>query len=362
MTLLNPITLLLATWTFLAETFEGLLNLTFRRPSPKFRPLPDTIERTYIDSPGGGLEFLISTPQRADDKSLPVLFQHGGFGHASVWLEWMLYLQQHYGGRTYAASVRGHGASYVPSSWFRTVWLTKHDDIAGDVRLAIEEVKRREGGREPIVVGHSAGGEMLQYLLAKKMVTHMPALGLIGAVPHFGSAVVFENWLKVDSMMWVRGLVFMLNHPKSTLSTPELMRRVFFGPDFVDQERMKEFWKWSADVECLQWPMMSLGKQRNGRPEWLEVRDIVKGLKTQRRSIEQVFVLVGSEDAIMMGTSERMVAEYTAALQQRAKEEGGKASRVRFAEIERAGHHVQNDVQWEEAAEALLDWLRQVSN
>lgn len=185
---------IIAWWS---ETLRGLWNLHFRRTQPKYHPLPDSITRTYIETAANDpLELLVCGPaQRPARRSPPVLFMHGGFGHASVWLPWLTYLHAHsYGGALYAVSARGHGGNYKPASWFRMVWLTGHDDIARDLVAAYDAVVAREDGVAPILVGHSAGGELSQDVLAKGMVKRTPALRLIDTVPHFGIGAVFETW------------------------------------------------------------------------------------------------------------------------------------------------------------------------
>lgn len=342
--------MLTSIWGFICETVEGQWRLHFRRTPPKYRPLPDYVRRLEIAGPGGTLELLFCEPENFEPTSKPVLFQHGGFGHASVWLEWMGYLHHHYGGRTYALSLRGHGASYQPSSWFSMVWLTKFDHLANELLGAIATVKDREG-INPVLVAHSAGGAISQYVLAKGWV-HLPALGLIGHVPHYGITPVFTNWGNFDRSMYLRGF-FHFQHPKSTLSTTRLTRNAFFGPDFTI-EQTKEFEKWSADYESMWWPLGCLGTTKNGQATWLEAQDIVRSIETNTGG-DRVLILVGSEDMLMKGTSDRCVAEYRSALKQ-----VNDKSEVRFVEIERAGHHVQNDAQRDQAAEALTAWLRQV--
>lgn len=75
--------------------------------------------------------------------------------------------------------------------------------------------------------------------------------------------------------------------------------------------------------------------------------------------------MLGSGDKIMQCTHDRMVAEYVEALKKLGQDKKGRekeqaSTGVRLIEVNRAGHHLQNDVQCEEGAEALLDFLKQV--
>ena len=152
-----------------------------------FHPTPSNFTCTFVKTQAGDIELLIAEPSRPDREAAPIFFVHGGNGHASVWLEWMTHLSETYGARTYAYSLRNHGASF-PVPYFRMVWRTSLDELASDLTSAIDEATTREG-KEPIVVAHSSGGGLAQYVLSKSLVKAR-ALVLVGAVPHFGNVHV----------------------------------------------------------------------------------------------------------------------------------------------------------------------------
>ena len=103
---------------------------------------------------------------------------------SQIRLEWMTCLSDHYGARTYAYSLRNHGASFaVP--YFQMVWRTSFDDLASDLMAAINETQQREK-QELVFVAHSSGGGLSQYVLSEGLV-NARALALVGAVPHFGN-------------------------------------------------------------------------------------------------------------------------------------------------------------------------------
>lgn len=110
-----------------------------------YHPLPTGVQRDFVSTPLGKLEVLVSKPRNPSDKQPPVLIVHGGFDHASVWLEWMTNLSEHHLVRTYAVSVSNYGASYMCSSWVRMVYQTSLDDMAFDVMVAVHQVEEREG-------------------------------------------------------------------------------------------------------------------------------------------------------------------------------------------------------------------------
>lgn len=109
----------------------------------------------------------------------------------------MRILQQH-GYTCYAVSLRGHGESWNPGFW-RMTWGTSLEDLAQDVRcvwegvLLSEEKRRRSDSKEfeeitaamPVLIGHSSGGGLAQYVLSEGIV-QAEALVLCAAIPGFG--------------------------------------------------------------------------------------------------------------------------------------------------------------------------------
>jgi pimeloyl-ACP methyl ester carboxylesterase len=174
---------------YLLEAFTSMLNLSWTQ-NPSYHTLPNNIHREFVKTPSGEVELLVSPPSLEQGLSTsskpPVLFVHGGLGHASVWLPWMTYLRRkHYAGTTYAVSVRGHGASWAPRFW--QMWaLTTKDDVATDVVAAINEIEKREEGKRVVLVGHSAGGGLSQLILSNGLAKAQ-GLALIAAIPNFGS-------------------------------------------------------------------------------------------------------------------------------------------------------------------------------
>ena len=154
---------------YLLDSFISLFSLRWTQ-TPDFHLLPSIVDRTFVKTRSGDIELLVSLPRSescpsAGNSKPPVLFVHGGFGHASVWLPWMTYLhREHYDGTTYAVSVRAHGTSWAPGFWRMWALATKNI-LARDV-AAIEEIERREGGEKVVLVGHSSGGGLSQFILS----------------------------------------------------------------------------------------------------------------------------------------------------------------------------------------------------
>jgi pimeloyl-ACP methyl ester carboxylesterase len=175
---------------YFLDSFRSLFSLRWTQ-SPAFHPLPSSVNRTFVKTRSGNIELLVSSPSSESYPPTgiskpPVLFVHGGFGQASVWLPWMTYLHsKHYDGTTYAVSIRGHGASWTPGFWQMCALATK-DVLATDVVAAIKEIERREGGKKVVLVGHSSGGGLSQLILSNGLAKAQ-GLALVAAIPNFGS-------------------------------------------------------------------------------------------------------------------------------------------------------------------------------
>jgi len=171
----------------------------FFRPPPRHpSPLPEGVERLFADTPSGKIEILYAAPkgEAVGQDDSPIFFVHGGMGSAWVWLEYMTYLSAR-GVPCYAVSMRGHGESWCPS-YLRMVWLTTKRDLADDVVAGIRFVQAREGGKEVVLVGHSSGGGLSQFILSQGDVS-VKGLALMGAVPGFGSYVPCHIGLRTDA-------------------------------------------------------------------------------------------------------------------------------------------------------------------
>ena len=116
------------------------------------------------------LSKLPSSPQNAP----PVLFVHGGWCGAWCWAERFLPYFASCGFAAHALSLRGHGAS-EPAS--RPDYADVLDYVA-DVERAIEHLSC-----DPVLVGHSMGGFVLQHYLGRHSA---PATVLMASVPHRG--------------------------------------------------------------------------------------------------------------------------------------------------------------------------------
>jgi pimeloyl-ACP methyl ester carboxylesterase len=155
----------------------------FRAPKEELPALPEGIVRNWVQTPGGQIEVLSARPSSPTSKA-PIVFAHGGMTGAWVWIEYMQYLSKQ-GIPCYAVSCRGHGSSWKPS-YFRMMYFTTRRMLADDLLAGLGWAQKLEGGRDVLLVGHSSGGGLSQYVLSDKNV-RVKGLALLGAVPGSGS-------------------------------------------------------------------------------------------------------------------------------------------------------------------------------
>ncbi|KAI1305422.1 Alpha/Beta hydrolase protein [Xylaria venustula] len=227
-------------------------HLHWRRPSTPPAPPPPGTTRTFISTPKGDLELLCAkpvTPSPALDRIPPVVFAHGGMGFAWVWHDYMRYLANH-GITSYAVSARGHGASWHPS-FLRMLYGTTKRELADDFVAGTRAVQEWEG-REVVLVGHSSGGGLCQFILSEGDV-RARGLALLGAVPGTGSFSVYMNWWRLDPWFTIRTLLHGW-HSNSPLSHAYLIKRVFFSSDYPD-DKLAEFQSHLNRYESFLWPL-----------------------------------------------------------------------------------------------------------
>ncbi|KAK3387565.1 Alpha/Beta hydrolase protein [Podospora didyma] len=358
--------------------------------SSLLQALPAGIERFFIPTSGGGeIEILYAQPRcgrgnetrrsaigtTGDDVSpspSPLFFAHGGMGGAFIWLEYMQFFSAR-GIPCYAVSTRGHGNSWYPS-YLRMVYGTTKRMLADDLVAGILWAQEREGGgKEVVLVGHSSGGGLSQFILSEQDVK-VKGLALIGAVPGLGSASVYGNWCLLDPWFLLR-MLFHGGHPNSPLSHPALTRKVFFS-EAVSDAYMESFQRRMNTYESLLWPLGMFRAFVNPQ----KLLEQISSFSSRGTGQQRILVLFGGGDKIMtFPIMEKLANTYRKAISSLAGQkklddrvddtvenipgEGDQDTAgqgVRFCVVTGAGHHVQNDVNWEVGAKKLLTFYEQL--
>jgi alpha-beta hydrolase superfamily lysophospholipase len=154
------------------------------------------------------------------------------------------------------------------------------------------------------------------------------------------------NWAKLDPWFTIR-LPFHLWHSNSPLSHPRLVQRAFFG-DKYPLASVVEFQRHMNRYESYLWPFSMM------KP-FASAGSILEPIARDGLGGAEVLVMGGSQDAIVTPD----VIEKTAAYYRKAGEQVGKEVLIEL--IDGAGHHLQNDVQWEDGAAKLLAFIKGVA-
>ena len=186
------------------------------------------------------------------------------------------------------------------------------------------------------------------------------------SLPSYG---VYFNWWRLDPVFTVR-MILHGWHPNSPLSHPALTKRAFFSHLIPDtylvqfQERMNAY-------ESFWWPIGMM------RP-FVDASSILQQI-TGWGSGQKILVLAAGGDNLMqVPIMRRLAAFYRTAYAQLISEKKieGEADDIRktagrlhlddaghgtqFTVVPLAGHHLQNDVQWEDGAKRLLNFYNQL--
>ncbi|KAH9893889.1 alpha/beta-hydrolase [Xylariomycetidae sp. FL2044] len=337
--------------------------LAWRRPSGLPTPPPEGIDRTYVETPGGDIELLCARPSVPTLNTPPVVFAHGGMGCALLWVPYMRYLAAR-GVTSYAVSVRGHGASWHPS-FLRMLYTVTKRQLGDDLVAGIRAVQQREGSKV-VLVGHSSGGGLSQFILSEGDVK-VRALALLGAVPGTGSWRVYLNWARFDPWFAIR-MLFHGWHSNSPLSHPFLVRRAFFSSDYPE-DKVLRFQSFLCSYESFLWPLGMMFP-------FVDAKRLLQNIVAWGNS-PRILIMSGTDDMLMTrnvqvkaaetyrNVFQGMIAEKNLEADEDAvtylDEEGGMDSvsrGVHLAWVPGAGHHLQNDTTWEIGAQKLFAFLQ----
>ena len=240
----------------------------------------------------------------------PLLFVHGSCHAAWCWDEHFLPYFAEHGFDAYALSLRGHGASAAP----RSLRWTSIASYVADVEQVAEDLPR-----EPVVIGHSLGGLIVQRLLERR---RLPGAVLVAPAPRRGKGRGAVRLVRRAPLLATRLLLTL--EPRTLFSTPELCRRLLFSP--------------TTSEETVNRCVALVG--RESFRAWLEM--LVVRLDAQRIGSNPILILGAERDRLISGDALRATAtDYGADLTM----------------IPDMGHDMMLEDTWQEAAGAMLDWL-----
>jgi len=177
------------------------------------------------------------------------------------------------------------------------------------------------------------------------------------------------NWWLLDPFFNIR-LIFHFFHPNSPLSHPALTKQVFFS-NAVSDDYVLKFQARTSAYESYLWPFGMMKPFTNP----LNIIRQISGWG----SSDRLLVLFGSGDKLMTAPIMQKLARFyrNAVIQLSGHKKidvaddgvtklGGDGDLdehgqgVRYCVVPVAGHHLQNDVQWEVGAKKLLEFYEQL--
>lgn len=159
---------------------------------------------------------------------------------------------------------------------------------------------------------------------------------------------VYRAWWRMDPWFLPRLYLRDWWHPRSPLSSSELVKGAFFCPSFP-LAQVRPFEKLLSETESYVWPVNIMFRG------FIDTRRVLMGCK------RRVFVLAGELDRLMrVEFMERMAAEYRGALRGMERDGGDVRGKVGFEVVRGSGHHVMNDLRWEEGVEIVEGWLEEL--
>lgn len=225
---------------------------------------------------------LIKEEPVSDAHPTPILFVHGMWHAAWCWAEHFLPYFAKQGYRSYALSLRGHGAS---DGRERLRW-TSLNDYVSDVDQVIKRMER-----PPVLVGHSMGGMTVQ----KYLESHeAPAAVMLASAPPKGVIAATMRVFQRHPLAFVKANLTLSMYP--VVSTEGLAQEAFFSAD-MSEEKVREYFSLLQDEsyrayldmlglnlptpEAVKTPMLVLGAARDTMISAVEVEETARAYDTK---------------------------------------------------------------------------------
>ena len=168
---------------------------------------------------------VISRSPKKQEHTVPILFVHGAWHAAWCWQDTFLEYFSENGWEVHALSLRGHGESEGREKlrwWSIADYVSDVAQIAGSL------------DREPIVVGHSLGGLVVQ----KYLESHSAAAAvLLASVPPSGILRFNLRIIRRHPLVWLLMNALMSAYP--LVAKPEYAREWFFSPGISGEQLVR---------------------------------------------------------------------------------------------------------------------------
>ena len=256
------------------------------------------------------LEVISHEPARRA-KSNPILFVHGMWQGAWAWEKYFLPYFSDQGYTAQALSLRGHGKSECAGS---IRWVGLKDYVADVMQVA------EKFATEPILIGHSMGGLIVQKYLEIKTP---PAAVLLASAPPSGLLSSTIAFVKRRPLAFLKSTLTL--SPEPLIETPNLYREMFFSDGLSES--------------CLQ------AYFENVKPESYRVLLDMIGLDLPRakQSATPVLVIGATRDQSVLPSTYAITAKTY------------QTSPIMFE----MAHNMMLEADWLLVAERILSWLRE---
>ncbi|WP_417828769.1 alpha/beta hydrolase [Thalassospira sp.] len=257
------------------------------------------------------LEIFRRSPTSAPKSKHPLVFIHGAYTGAWCWNEHFLTWFADRGFETVAFSLRGHGGSGDRA--LRS--LASIDDYVEDLEEVVETL-----GQEPVLIGHSMGG----YIVQKYLEQHSAeAAILMASVPPEG--LIVSNAMMAMAQPDLFFQMFWLQAIGPHTFLRERLGRAMLSPDIAEDEGMIYFGRLETESQ------RAISDMMGGNPIFLAKDDVPPMLVMGARDDE----IIQSE--LTRHTARRYGADY--------------------ALIDDIHHAMMLDKNWAKVAETILAWL-----
>lgn len=253
--------------------------------------------------------------RKSEKKSFPppILFVHGAWHGAWCWEENFMGYFAERGFDCYAMGMRGHGR-IACEGFFH---LRGIDDYVADLAAAVGQI-----GTEPVLIGHSMGGLVVQRYLE----THRaPAAVLLASVPPKGVLRFVLRAARRHPKAFLKYLA--TQNPRAAVETPELVCDLFFSDDIPPERLQRYFSRIGNESARAALEMMVLRFPRAGR---------VRGTP--------VLVLGAAEDRVFSPGEVRATA---------------RAFGVKAEIFDDMAHDMMLEAGWQAVADRIIGWLRE---
>ncbi|XP_065880640.1 uncharacterized protein [Euphorbia lathyris] len=289
--------------------------------------------RLFHQLPSGLNMEVIEQKGKVDSENPPLVFIHGSYHAAWCWAENWLPFFSTSGFDCYALSLLGQGESDAPpAASFAGSLQTHASDIADFIQKKVK--------MPPVLLGHSFGGLIIQYYLArirnekfteaKNLFPDLAAAALICSVPPSGNSGLVWRYLfskPIAAFKVTRSLA-----AKAFQTDLSLCKETFFTSTMEDHlvMRYQELMRESSRM-----PLFDLRKLNASLP----VPCVPKS----------------SIDLLVLGATNDFIVDSE------GLDETGRFYGVSGVSVEGVGHDMMLDCAWDKGAEVILSWLTGLS-